>query len=378
MFRLSAAPGRAPRAALFSLALTSAVSLAACGTGASDEPSSPDGLKVAFANVSNQGAVFKPLSDAFENGAETLGWSVEVYDNNTDAATTVNNAKLMAASDADVLVNWVSVAGVEEAVGKIFADSGKPCISIQVEIPGCPVMRISDATYGTGMGEALSAEALERGWTAENTTYVSVSYGTGGKPPLELVSASAEAFSANFDGMDEIAAEDIKLSTTKIGDNFVQIDGDGKLETSASVVRDALQSIPKGRHLVFGPANDDSALGALSAAEAAGWDADDVIVASTGSSPNALAALRENPSWVAEGAVYFPFWAAYAYAMADAVVNNDAELPDLTQAPQNVVTKADVDEYFDGTDPIKVPPIADSATYLLEDSDVIQRLGLDD
>lgn len=368
-------PSRGAAAAALSLSL--GVMISGCGSESEASDASSDGVRIAFANISNKGAVFKPLSEQLSSYAESIGWSVENYDNDTNAEATLSNAKLMAASDADVLVNWVTVAGMDKAVGKIFADSGKPCISVQVAIEGCPLMAISDVEYGRGIGAVFAEEAAGRGWTSRDTTFIGVSAGTGGKPPQDLIANSFSTFSEQFEGLEQVDADEVTLGTTSIGDNYVQVDGDGRLETTAQVVRDVLQSLPPGRHVVISTTNDDSALGAVSAIKASGRDVDDFMLGGAGSSPNGLDELRSNPMWVAEGGVFFKYWAAYILAMADSLLR-DADLPELTPAPQNVLTKATVDEFYDGGEPVRAPDMADDARYLLDSSDVLGELKIAD
>ncbi|MEV7605997.1 substrate-binding domain-containing protein [Paenarthrobacter sp. NPDC089322] len=349
------------------------VAVPACSAGSSSQSAEDDSVHVAFANISDQASQFRPISDSFKTYAQKLQWGIETYDNAFDASASLNNAKLMADSEADVLIDFTSVDGVQPAISQTFAAAGKKCIAMNTAIEGCSLFNISNEKYGADAGSNLAAEAVKRGWTANDTTFIAVNYAAGGSNPQGLASSSYEAFSSKFPGLTRTPKEDITSSTTTIGENFVQIDGKATLADSSTALRDALQLIPPGRHLAITTVNDDEALGVLAALESTGRT-NDALLASTGSSPDGLKNLRENPIWISEGAVYLNYWAGYSLAMAKAMMDGHTP-PELTVAPQNTLTKENVDEFFKDGIAIKAPAPDESSKYLL-DTGVLQKLGL--
>lgn len=348
-------------------------SSAASATSGSAASTTSQALNVAYANIENSSSTFDGVTIEIKADAAKLGWTVETYDNNLDAATTVSNARLMADGSADVVADWVTADNVQASVSKIFSAAGKKCLSVNVAISGCPLLNISNQIYGEESGTELAQAATKAGWTAENTDFIAIGFADGGSDPATLISSASQSFSENFKGFEKITASQVTSSTTKIGSHFLQIDGGGTINGTNTALKDALQDIPAGTHLAIVTVNDDSGLGALSALTSAARNSD-AFLASTGSSAAALQELRTNKVWVSEGAVYFNYWAAYLLAMAKAEADGD-KLPALTVAPQNSLTKQNVNEYFKGADPIKAPSIDASAEYL-EKTGVLQKLGI--
>jgi ribose transport system substrate-binding protein len=181
----------------------------------------------------------------------------------------------------------------------------------------------------------------------------------------------------SFPEMKQTGPDEITDKTTTLGDgpNFVQINGKDALEPSYQAMKQELTVLPKDRHLVVFTQNDDSALGAWRAITQAKRE-DDTMIIGQGANADGLKNLRTNPSWVAEGSVFFELWPQYLLAMAVSVLNG-AKTPPLTLAPQTVLSKENVAKYYgDGDTAIVSPPLAEVNRYLL-DAGVLQKFGID-
>jgi ribose transport system substrate-binding protein len=98
------------------------------------------------------------------------------------------------------------------------------------------------------------------------------------------------------------------------------------------------------------------------------------MIVSQGANEEGLKQLRTNPVWVAEGSVFFELWSDYLLAMGVSMMNGVTP-PALTTPPQMVMSKADVDQYYDANNKlIGKPAIPEADAYLLE-SGVLQALG---
>jgi ABC-type sugar transport system substrate-binding protein len=108
--------------------------------------------------------------------------------------------------------------------------------------------------------------------------------------------------------------------------------------------------------------NDDSGLGAKQALAAASRTSDAVIIGNA-AAPEGLNELRTNPNWVMEGSVFFDLWPKCALAMVLAQADGQT-LPALTEAPEFVLTKANLDQYYAGNSAIAAPTLATADAYL--------------
>jgi ribose transport system substrate-binding protein len=99
------------------------------------------------------------------------------------------------------------------------------------------------------------------------------------------------------------------------------------------------------------------------------------MIIGQGANADGLKNLRTNPSWVAEGSVFFELWSQYLLAMAVAVLEGE-KTPPLTLAPQTVLSKDNVAKYYgDGNLAIVSPPLAEQDKYLLK-TGILQQFGI--
>ncbi len=219
----------------------------------------------------------------------------------------------------------------------------------------------------------MADAAKGKGWTGEDTTVILVQNATAGEEVNHSVMYFYEAVAQNMPGMDQIAATDITRQTTTMGKNLVQVNGESALEPSYLAVKNVLPTIPEDRHILIQTPNDDSAMGAWRAIVEANR-VDNALIAGLGGGTEGLNQLRTNPNWVAEGDIFFPFWGQYLVAMALEMLKGDTP-PERTAAPQVVLTKESVDQYYPNgaTTPAVLPPLPPENDYL-KDSELLKML----
>jgi ribose transport system substrate-binding protein len=363
-------------------ALVGCVLLAGCGSSSSSDGSSTESgsttagaggggeaalESIAFANATEADPQLKSVGDILEGMAKEEGVEFSRYDNKFEPEASLQNARLIAQAKPQIAVDWSAVAEANESIGAQFENADLSCIAMSVEIPSCSLINQDNAKLGAELGEYAAEQAKQRGWEPEETTLVIVNAPFIGPELNKLPQNFYSGYAKQFPEMPQMTPDEITSTTTSIGeDNAVIVDGKGELQPTNEVVRTALTTIPSDRHLVVAALiNDDSALGALRALEQANRDGDAMVVAA-GADQNGLENLRKNPDWIAEGSTFFELWPEYVMAMAKAQVAG-TEMPELTPAPQAVLTKQNVDKYYDANGGVKAgPPIPSGASYLKE------------
>lgn len=374
---------RLPRTLTLALATLLVVALlAACGATppAANAPTAAAGQAGAaddkpfftFANVTLSGPLFVSLQDGMVEAAEAAGVELKLYNNNFDGETALRNAQLMVQDKPDVIIMYNAVEGVGASLGKTFNDAGIPCIAVNVRFPGCAWINLSNKDIGYQTGQAVANVAKEKGWTGDDTTVILVQNATAGEEVNHSVMYYYEAVAETLPGMEMVKAEEITRDKTTIGKNLIQVDGASALEPSYTAVKNILGTIPAGRHILIQTPNDDSATGAWRAIVEAGREADALISGLGGA--DGIKQLRENPNWVAQGDIFFPYWGQYIIAMALEMLEGDVP-PDRTATPQLVLTKENVDQYYEpgSTAPKVLPPLAPENDYL-KDSELLKEL----
>jgi ribose transport system substrate-binding protein len=323
-----------------------------------------------FANVTESGPMFVELGKGVKAAAEKAGVKLKTYNNNFDGPTALNNAKLMTQEKPDLIIDYNAVEGVGNSLKKVFDESGIPSIAVNIPIPGSHWFNLNNMQLGVDTGKVVAEAAKEKGWNADNTTVIIAQSATSGYEVNNCVRYFYVTVADEL-GLEKVKPESIVPTTTKVGDHLIQVDGKSELEASYTAVKNALQTVPKGRNILLYTVNDDSTLGAWRAIEEAGREKT-TLVAGLGGSEEALKQLRENSQWVAEGTIFTSHWGQYLIAMGIAIVNG-VEPPELTPAPQMVLTRDNVDKYFpEGSNvPKLLPPLVEDNEYL-KDTNILQ------
>lgn len=319
---------------------------------------------ITYANGSSAGAIGVTIRDGMKTAADKIGMKYSAYENNGDGPTAITNARLMIQEQPDLIVEYNLAEGIGPALGKQLTNSKIPCISVNVQTPGCPWINLSNKVSGQGAGDIIGQEAAKRGWTANDTTVLVLQCSTCGveinNSPRYFYLTVAQKL-----GMPTYTPEQINAQTTILGSNLYQVDDqDLSIDKAYSAVQRALQSIPASRHLLVFGINDDASIGAWRAIDAAGRG-NNTLIGGLSGLPEGLQQIRTNPQWVAEGSLFLPFWGEYTMAMAAAVLQG-ATPPALTLFPQITMDKTTVDKYYPNgsNEAILLPALTAENQYL--------------
>jgi len=334
---------RLRRAPLVAVALVGITALAACSGGTTSGGSGTSGgdkpLKVAFANINNTSTFFNVQTTSMKEAAKTTGYQVSYFDNKSDGQTTLANAQLMVSQKPDLIIEYYGDESVAAATDAVFKRAGIPCITLNVRGTGyCKWFNVSNPDICAQTGQALGMIADNRGWTGANTTVVLIAANSFGAAVNTCQGFAYVEMQKVMKGLAHVDSyKDITMTTTKVGDTTIQIDGGGLLDNAYKSMSNALSSIPSSRNVVVYAIGDDMAVGAMRAIEQADRTKT-TILGGWGNDAEALKELRTNPSWVAEGDPFYGYWGEFTQAMVPLVLKK-AEIPLLTTSPVAVLTK---------------------------------------
>lgn len=327
---------------------------------------------IAFATTTLAGDVFVEQQKQFQADADKLGIKLLLYNNNGTAQDMLSNATSMVEAKPDLIIEYPSDAGATARVADIFKQSGIPCISENVPVPGCPLFNF-DQPYLAGLSAKwFAADMANRGWDGTNTVVV-IGQGSFLGPSVNIaVETFYSELSKLVPNMQAVEASAITATTTTIvPDQGVQIDSGLLVDTAFKTMSQALQTIPQGKHLVVYTISDDSTKGALRAAATAGRT--DVIGAGYGGDADSLNSIRTSSTWVADALGFFNYWPEFMIAQGTAMTNGVTP-PDLTAPPMIVIDKSNVDKYYNGVNIIKMPALPQASQYLLQ-TGILQQFG---
>ena len=318
-----------------------------------------------FANVFERGELFKEFGDGVVAAAHKVGIKIKRYNNNNEPELSINNARLMIQDKLNLILEYIGIEGIGASIERMVKQVGIPMIAINVPINGAYWFNLVNREIGTDTAKVVLAVAKSKGWTATDTTVIIVQGSSAGTEVNDCVRYFYVTVAQEMPGMTQAAPSSITPLTTTIGKSGLQVDGKGTLTDSYAGVKNVLQTVPANRNILLYTINDDSTIGAWRAITESQRQKS-TLVAGLGGSVASLQQLRTNPQWVAEGSIFMSDWGQYLIAMGVAVMHG-VKPPPLTKCPQLILTKQNVDKYYDAVGKVKLlPPLVPSNEYLAE------------
>jgi ribose transport system substrate-binding protein len=352
-----------------------ATGCSAAGGSATSSPSTAadKSLNIAYINLIDQNPSLKNAAEATQAAGTKVGDKVTLYDNQASPTVATQVAQLVAQAKPDVVLDWIPAPESGPAVYAQFSRANIKCIAIDIAIdPGCPLFNLDEVKLGTDAGKQLAADAKAKGWNGSNTTYIIAQNSRVGDAVNAVVRQGYVSFADNSTGFTKTTKDKITATTTTIGTNALQVDTGDEVDAAFTAIQNVLPSIPASNHIVLFGITDESAIGAINAFKNAGRT--DYMVAGNGGDSAGLDLLRSNDNYVLEAGDFVPQWGQYEIAMAHAI-DSGIKLPALTVAPSAVITKKNIDTYFDSKDnAIKLPALDPSAKYLVQ-TGILQKFN---
>ncbi|WP_062117821.1 sugar ABC transporter substrate-binding protein [Aureimonas sp. AU40] len=344
--------------------------LAALPLSSASAQDAPKDLHFSFANIQEQGELFKQLGDGLAKAADVAGIKLSRYNNKADGPTTSNNARLMVQEKPNVIIEYTGVEGIGASLKRTFDQAGIPFIAVNIPVPGGHWFNLVNKELGQDAAKIVVDAAKAKGWTGADTTVIVAQAAFAGVEVNDCVRYFYTT-AAEMMGLDKVEPAEITAKTTTMGKTGIQVDGEGTLEDTYAAVKNVLQTVPQDRHILLFAVNDDSAIGAWRAVTESGR-ADKALIAGLGGSVAALKELRTNANWVGEGSIFMSDWGQYIMAMGVAITQGVTP-PALTKSPQIVLSKQTVDKYYDANGKvILLPPLVPENAYL-KDTGVLQK-----
>jgi ribose transport system substrate-binding protein len=174
--------------------------LIACGSGLNPSVAQDKKIRVAFANFNDEhsfGAiVLRGMQAAAKQRPEI---EMIYYDNKSDAARSVENARAAAVVKPDVYVGYKVNPATNPQIGRVLKDAGIPVLSVQTRVPDTPIFAVDNALSGYEACRGLSLEVKKR-WGSTPPVIFLLPYPEGGPLFLERTEACKKAIAEQFPG----------------------------------------------------------------------------------------------------------------------------------------------------------------------------------
>jgi len=331
-------------ARLFWVGLASTTLLSACsrsntgvaqsgGTGATASPKAANGqrVKIGFANLTEDIPFAVRVREGIEAAAKKDG-NVDLVtaDNKLDGATALANADNFITQGIQGVIEFQT----DEKFGKSIMDKFKakhiPVIAIDIPMPEATFFGVNNPIAGQMAGKGLG-EWIKKNWNGEVDALIMLELPQSGPVP-------AARMKGQRDGLQGVIGA-IPESKVK------HLDSKNTLEEARQLMSDTLTTLPNAHHIAVVCINDDTAAGAIAAAEAAGRKAD-IAVSGIDASERGREEIRKPGSPQIGSTASFP--EKYGEKIMPVLLGaiNGKKMPDAFYTTHVFITKDNVDKFY--------------------------------
>ncbi|HVK02908.1 MAG TPA: sugar ABC transporter substrate-binding protein [Armatimonadaceae bacterium] len=332
------------RAALSGLAGLALLLLAGCTTpapqaspggdtaaagGASPAPGGKR-YKIGFANLAEDIPFAVRVREGIEKAAREANLDLVTADNKLDGATALANADNFITQGVDAVIEFQTDEKFGKAIMEKFDAKNIPVIAIDIPMPGATFFGVNNPVAGKMAGEGLG-KWVKANWDGKVDALIMLELPQSGPIP-------AARMKGQRDGLESVIG---KIPEEKVK----HLDSKNTLEEARKLVTDALTTLPNAKRIAIVCINDDTAQGAIAAAEAAGRQ-DQIAVVAIDASERGRESIRKAGSRQIGSTASFP--EKYGEKIIPALVKrlNGEKLPPEIYTDHAFLTKENVDKYY--------------------------------
>jgi len=313
------------------LVLLLAVGLDQLRIGSIGRSTTTKSFRVGFAALNGELPATIEMRAGLEQAALHAGdLSLRLVENRLDEHAVQSSAERLIAEKVDLAI----VAGInEQACSQLvsrFREAGIPVIAVDTPAPGALFFGADNHRAGWLAGEALGAW-IQAHWGGQIDRLIAL-----GEP------GAGRALAARLQGQRDGLEAAIGPITD---DRVISLDAHGSIEASQAQVEELLASLPGAHKLAVICFSDESALGAVAAAGAAGR-LEDIVVVGQGASRLAREEIRASGSRLIGSVMYAPErYGERLLQIARQVLAGD-QVPPALYVEHAFINRENIDVYY--------------------------------
>ena len=225
--------------------------------------------KIGFANIAEDFPFAVRVREGIERAAKQAG-NIELVtaNNRMDGQTALSNAENFLVQGVQGVIEFQTDEKFGVAIMDKFNAEKVPAIAIDIPMKGAIFFGVNTPLAGQMAGKGLG-DWVKKNWDGKVDALVMLELPQSGPVP-------AERMKGQRDGLESVIG---KIDDAKVK----HLDSKNTLEEAHRLMVDTLNTLPDAHHIAIVCINDDTALGAIGAAEAAGRTKDIAVVAIDGS-----------------------------------------------------------------------------------------------
>jgi len=303
---------------------------AAVGLASSHSFAAGPSHRIAYANLSDENSFSALVLGGFKTeAAKRPGIEMGYFDNKGDAAKAVENARIIATSKFDLLIEYSGNPGANVQIGRIMKEAGIPSIAITTPIEGAPLFAVDNVEAGRVSGRRL-AETAKAKWPDAT--------------PVAVISGFPE-FGATIAERGDWAKKGI--SGIYPGIAFEEFSNKNDSGLTRQVATDMLTRFPN-RKIIFWATVDAIALACVAAIRNANREAD-ALVSTTGGDKASIPEIRRPGTPYVGTYAFFPeLWAQDLLDAAEKMLRKEQVPARIIPKNQAFLDARNINQYYPG------------------------------
>ena len=299
-------------------------------SGASNPGANGGKIKIGFANLTEDIPFAVRVREGMERAAKANNVELVTADNKLDGATAAANADNFITQGVQGVVEFQTDEKFGKSIMQKFEARNIPVIAIDIPMPGATFFGVDNPKAGGMAGKGLG-EWIKKNWGGQIDALVMLELPQSGPTP-------AARMKGQRDGLESVIG---KIPESKVK----HLDSKNTLEEARKLMSDTLTTLPNAKRIAVVCINDDTAAGAIAAAEAAGRKKQ-IAVAAVDASDRGREEIRKPGSPQIGSTASFP--EKYGEKIIPAMIKaiNGEKLPEKFYTDHVFLTKDNVDKYY--------------------------------
>lgn len=221
--------------------------------------------KIGFANIAEDFSFPVRVREGIERAAKSAGnIDLLLADNRMDGATAQSNVESFITRGVEGIIEFQTDEKYGRSIMALCKENKIPVIAIDIPMEGAVFFGVNNYPAGRMAGEGLG-HWIEQHWGGKADELIMLELPQSGDIPAQRLRGQRE-------GLESVIG---KFPESKVE----HLDSKNTFEEAHRLVTDALTKLPDAHHIAVVCINDDTALGAIGAAESAGRENDLAVVA---------------------------------------------------------------------------------------------------
>jgi ribose transport system substrate-binding protein len=293
-------------------------------------PGSPR-FKIAFANLTEDGPYQVRVREGIEKAAKTMGnIDIVTADNKLSGEQALINVNNFLIQKVDAVIEYQTDEKFGRVIMSKLNEKKIPVIAIDIPMPGAPYFGVNNPIAGLVAGDRLG-QWISRNWGGKVDALIMLELPQSGPVPAQRM----EGMRAGLEAIVGLLPE------SKVR----HLDSKNTLEEARRLVTDTLTTLPGKHHIAIVCINDDTAAGAIAAAEAVGRKKD-IAVVGVDASERGRAEIRKPNSPMVGSTASFP--EKYGEKVLPAMVKmlEGEKVPPKIYIDHVFIDKKNVDKFY--------------------------------